>query len=150
MIALLAPVLAVLAVTWLGLLVAAPHLPLSAAGPLYLFGSFICHQIAERSFHIDGAQLPVCARCVGIYAGAAAGAVAATVGRPRRFRNAALVVALAAVPTVLTLVVEWAGVWVPSNVARALAGAIFGIILAVVIMDATRSAMPGVAAPTLD
>lgn len=150
MIALLAPVLAVLAVTWLGLLVAAPHLPLSAAGPLYLFGSFICHQIAERSFHIDGAQLPVCARCLGIYAGAAAGVVAAILGRPGRFRNAALVMALAAVPTALTLVVEWTGVWVPSNVARALAGAIFGIILAVVIMDATRSAMPGVAAPTLD
>ena len=39
----------------------------------YAAGSIVCHQIPERSFHIAGVQLPVCARCTGLYAGALAG-----------------------------------------------------------------------------
>src|ERR671913_225429 len=36
-----------------------------------LYGVFhaVCHQIAERSFHVDGHALAVCSRCTGIYAG---------------------------------------------------------------------------------
>ena len=41
---------------------------------IYAAGSLICHQRPERSFHLLGAQLPVCARCMGIYAGAAVAA----------------------------------------------------------------------------
>src|SRR6185295_1848536 len=36
---------------------------------VYAVGSVICHQLPERSFHLWAAQLPVCARCTGIYAG---------------------------------------------------------------------------------
>ena len=41
----------------------------------YHAGSLVCHQLPERSFHIGGVQMPVCARCVGLYAGAALGAL---------------------------------------------------------------------------
>lgn len=30
---------------------------------------FNCHQLPERSFHIHGVQLPLCARCTGILIG---------------------------------------------------------------------------------
>lgn len=34
------------------------------------FGHYMgCHQIAERSFFIKGCQMPVCARCTGLYIG---------------------------------------------------------------------------------
>ena len=36
-------------------------------------GALVCHQIAERSFEIDGQTLPLCARCTGVYAGFALG-----------------------------------------------------------------------------
>jgi uncharacterized membrane protein len=42
---------------------------------VYGFGSAICHQRADRSFHLLAVQLPVCARCTGLYAGAAAAAL---------------------------------------------------------------------------
>ena len=150
MISLVAPALAVLAVTWLGVLVVAPYLPVSVAGPLYVFGSFICHQLADRSFHFGAVQLPVCARCIGIYGGAAIGAVAALRVPLAGCCQARLVIALAAVPTALTLILEWAGAWFPSNAARALAGATLGLALAHVIVDATRPAGPRTASPTLD
>ena len=38
---------------------------------VYAIGSLVCHQLPERSFHLWSAQMPVCARCTGIYAGAA-------------------------------------------------------------------------------
>lgn len=36
---------------------------------LYKIGHAICHQIPERSFFVYGKQLPLCARCTGIYLG---------------------------------------------------------------------------------
>jgi uncharacterized membrane protein len=47
--------------------------PWTVLGKTRLVGYAICHQIPERSFHIDGHQLPLCARCTGIYLGALAG-----------------------------------------------------------------------------
>jgi len=45
-----------------------------AAVMLTLFFSPICHQDPTRSFWLLGAPIAVCARCLGIYLGAAAGA----------------------------------------------------------------------------
>ena len=39
-------------------------------GTMNVFGKvFHCHQLSERSFHIGGFQLPLCARCTGIFFG---------------------------------------------------------------------------------
>src|SRR3954451_16842570 len=48
---------------------------------VYSAGRIICHQLPVRSFHLWGAALPVCARCTGIYAGAAAVALAVLLAR---------------------------------------------------------------------
>src|ERR1041385_8256533 len=67
--------LAGLAVTafWVVLIVGAPLAKagglISISSPLYHFFSFICHQIPERSLHIEGEQLAVCSRCFGVYFG---------------------------------------------------------------------------------
>src|SRR4051812_10677721 len=47
---------------------------LSAA--VYFSAGLLCHQRPERSFYLWGTQFPVCARCAGIYAGAALGVIA--------------------------------------------------------------------------
>lgn len=36
---------------------------------IFWIGSSLCHQLPERSFHWNGKQLPVCARCTGLRVG---------------------------------------------------------------------------------
>jgi uncharacterized membrane protein len=88
--------------------------------------------MSERSFHLAGAQLPVCARCVGIYAGFAVGLLLPF----SRLREVRTIVAVGALPTVVTVMAEWAGLWQTSNVVRAIAGAALGIALGLVISGA--------------
>ena len=61
------------ALVWLGVICAAPWLAArhDYTSALLIYGSFsaICHQLPERSFHLLGYPLAVCARCTGIYAG---------------------------------------------------------------------------------
>ena len=47
--------------------------PWTVLGKANLVGYALCHQIPERSLHIAGQQLPLCARCTGIYMGALTG-----------------------------------------------------------------------------
>ena len=36
---------------------------------IYIFGDLWCHQRSDRSLFINGNQMPVCARCLGIFLG---------------------------------------------------------------------------------
>jgi len=115
------------ALLWAVALLLAP-LALHAGGPssvaalmLYEIASQICHQRPERSFHLAGVQLPVCARCIGLYVSGAAAALAASPGRggvgaPVTTRNLLL---LAAVPTAATVAIELAGFAHTTNIVRA-------------------------------
>jgi len=55
--------------------------PLAAA--VYWLGDLNCHQIADRSFFLNGNELPFCARDLGIFAGLVLGMLIALVIRPR-------------------------------------------------------------------
>jgi uncharacterized membrane protein len=95
---------------------------------VYALGSVICHQLPERSFHLWAAQLPVCARCTGIYAGAAVAVIVASVARgfQPRGRGPRTILFAAALPTLATLVYEWTTGHMPANAIRAAAGAPLG------------------------
>ena len=115
------------------------------SGAIYAAGSLICHQRPERSFHVNGAQLPVCARCMGLYVGGLLGvfvwAWIAGVGstpalRVRaftastRFRTLLIV---AAIPTVFSLATALAGLWDPGNARRAVLALPLGLVIGVVV-----------------
>lgn len=52
-------------------------------GKIDAIGYAVCHQLAERSFHVDGQRLPLCARCSGMYLGAVLGIAYLTLTQPR-------------------------------------------------------------------
>ena len=142
----LAGVFLIVAVVWAVSLIAAPYLTthhsaqrssLRTAALVYVLGSIVCHQLPARSFHTWGVQLPVCTRCVGLYASAPFGAALALVwgtGRSRRVRfpmadatwlRAVLVVA--ALPTLVTWAGEWAGLMEVPGWIRTAAAAPLGV-----------------------
>ena len=85
------------------------------ASVVYLAGSRICHQRPERSFHTHNVAWPVCARCSGLYLAAPFGALALFARRRQPYVQ---IIALAAIPTALTLLWEWGGMGTPSNIIR--------------------------------
>ncbi len=136
-----------LTVTWLAMLVTVPFAMAHEIGGRpatvlsagsYLAGGLICHQRPARSFRLWGVQMPVCARCAGLYGGAALGAVVAGAwasGRrragqiqrdshrgPRGVERASTlrwVVVATAVPTGASVVMETLGIVEGSTVIRA-------------------------------
>ena len=147
--------LAAAASLWAATLVAAPYAvkheaPESAAflaaSGVYFAGGFVCHQRAARSFHLWGTQLPVCARCAGLYAGAPAGLLLALLllpapgrrGRrftPEELRALRRLLIAAAVPTALTVAVE-----VP-NALRAISAVPLGLAVAWIAARAAREVL---------
>ena len=128
------------AVMWLMLILMSPVA--LASGRLstltlavYHAGSLVCHQRPERSFHLAGAQLPVCARCFGLYLSGAVGLVVAS--RRRGSISGAtsrLLLAMAALPIAATVALEWLGLIHTTNIVRMLTGLPLGFAAAVVIV----------------
>ena len=102
---------------------------------VYAAGSLICHQLPDRSFFLDGRQLPLCARCTGLYLAGAAGGLGWYVWKAargwRRFnvppRVALAIVIGAALPTALSYFTGISGIWDGSNLTRALLAVPLGL-----------------------
>jgi uncharacterized membrane protein len=127
----LAASLTIAGVLWAVILVATPVAASSApalSASVYAAASRICHQRPERSFDISGMQMPVCARCAGLYLTGALGALVGW-GFSRRVetRRRQLLLLVAAAPTAVTWTLEFFGVMAFSNTARALAALPLGL-----------------------
>jgi len=93
-----------------------------AALAIFLFFSPVCHQDPARSFWLLGAPVAVCARCLGIYLGAAAGA---WIPAPRRMLLSGLALFAALnLADVLTEAAAWHGNW---KLTRLILGALLGL-----------------------
>ena len=147
--------------------------PPSLVGKVDAIGYAYCHRIPERSFHIGSYQLPLCARCSGMYLGAVTGLVFQSIlgwkrGKaPRWGIIAVLVVFVAAfgidgVNSYLYLLKQIRpgflpqipNVYVPNNTLRLLTGSGMGLGIAAMLFpafnqsiwtdyDDTRSGLPG-------
>jgi uncharacterized membrane protein len=128
------------AVAWLTMILAAPLALSRARGPLftlavYQAGALVCHQRPERSFHLAGMQLPVCARCFGLYLSGAVGlTVAARSRRALSARAVRALLAAGAIPIVTTVALEWLGTIETSNVQRMLTALPLGFAAGIVIV----------------
>jgi multisubunit Na+/H+ antiporter MnhB subunit len=134
-----------------------PLAPFAAHGPhdsallsgviysVYAIGGIICHQMPARSFHLWATPMPVCARCTGIYLGAAVTvalslalrrgpSVSGAGGRPGR-SAARIALGCGVIPTLATLIYEWTTGDTPANWIRALAGVPIGAAVAWIIRE---------------
>jgi len=101
---------------------------------IYAIGGAVCHQLEPRSFHLWGHQMPVCARCTGIYAGAALGAVLAAF-RPRAVRlSPRWMAAVGTAPIALSVLAEWTTGVATSNGLRCATGIVAGLATAWVLV----------------
>ena len=91
--------LTIAASAWAALIVLAPLWDAVPASPghgmratvaaiVRLAGAEVCHQRADRSFHLRGRPLAVCGRCTGLYLSAALGLLLSTAPRRRPTRPA--------------------------------------------------------------
>jgi uncharacterized membrane protein len=145
--------------TWMAALVLAPltitdgrsSRSAVAAGLLvYMVGGTVCHQHPVRSVHLRGAPMPVCARCTGLYGGAAIGIAAAVLTAHRRrwcpLRRVGLesldtwriALVAAAMPTAVTFTLEKVGGIPITNGARLAAGVILGATVGWVVASSLR------------
>ena len=125
---------------WVTMILTAPLALARARVPVvtlavYQAGSLVCHQRPERSFHLAGMPLPVCARCVGLSRSGAVGLTLASRRRRALSAHAArLFLVLAALPITATVALEWLGAIQTSNIQRLLTALPLGFAAAVVIV----------------
>ena len=122
-----------------GLLVLIVGAPLLKAGgasasaeAVYRMFALACHQMDERSFHLMGFKLAVCARCFGLYAGALAGALLYPLTRPltRRDLPARGWLIAAGVPTLIDFALGFFHVWENTHASRFLTASLLGVVVA--------------------
>ncbi len=144
-IAILALALGVLTVWW-------RFTPPGLWGKAEAIGYAVCHRLSERSFHVDDHQLPLCARCSGMYLGAVIGLLYQFWRAPRRgamphwsvfvvLGVLALAFAVDGINSYLTLArgsypvaLSWfRNLYLPNNTLRLLTGSGLGLGLAAIV-----------------
>ncbi len=120
-----------------------------AAGGLYALYGQICHQMGDRSLHIEGHPVAVCARCLSVYCGFLIGAaiillVPARMNSPRDIR---LLAVAALLPMLVDVASGIAGLSSPSMLSRFLTGGWFGFLSAFFLVPVAIGAMRELLSP---
>ncbi len=137
---------------WVLAIVAAPLMAPSpilrpASGLIYSIGSGVCHQNPDRSFHLWGQPLAVCARCTFIYLGVLLSSAAFPLLRVRGPPKVRYLL-VAASPLVLDAGTQLVGLRESSNTIRAMTGLLFGLVLALYIAPEAENTFSDIASRT--
>jgi uncharacterized membrane protein len=131
---------AVFVLVWMGMIVGAPlawaHGYDAISHVIYKAFSPLCHQMPERSFHLEGHALAVCSRCTGIYAGFASGIILYPLLRSlkRTDAPARIWLLLACVPVSIDWALGFLNIWDNTQLSRVLTGGVLGFVAALYIV----------------
>jgi uncharacterized membrane protein len=124
----------------LGLIISAPlaqaHNHPQFASAIYRAFSFVCHQLPERSFHLDDHQFAVCSRCTGLYSGFALATLCYPLTRSltRTDAPSRLWLLLAVVPLAIDFSLGYFDLWANTQLTRFSTGALLGAVAVFYIM----------------
>lgn len=123
-------------------------------------GYAVCHRISERSFHIGDRQLPLCARCSGMYLGAMIGLTYQVIASRRRQNFPPWSVSIPLILFVLAFAIDGANsylyllktiapgvlsqvpnLYIPNNILRLFTGSGMGLGLAAILYPAFNQTM---------
>ena len=107
-----------------------PFVPAGARDVLMQVFSKFCHQIPARSPRVDGVQLAVCHRCLGIYAALPLATLLFLALQPWQetlWRTARWIIPLSLLPLGIDWLLDVSGWWTNTPLSRLLTGAIFGV-----------------------
>ena len=100
---------------------------------VYSAGDRLCHQKAERSFFINGNEMPFCSRCTAIWLGLAIGLgfiILYTIQLNEKFL---FVIIIGIVPIGIDGVGQLLGFWESTNLIRLITGLMAGIVCGIAI-----------------
>lgn len=113
-----------------------------------LLGSFICHQMPERTLRAGALLLPVCARDMGIYTGIFVAALFITMSgrlKAQKPPSIAMVITmcLLMLPMILDGMLSYCGIIETSNAARLFTGLFFGLPIPFLLVPAAHFSING-------
>ncbi|MDD1770292.1 MAG: DUF2085 domain-containing protein [Methanomassiliicoccales archaeon] len=100
------------------------------AAAIYWFGDGNCHQVAARSYYLNGNEMPFCSRDIGVFVGLAAGMGLVLVARPKA---RILIPLLGLVPIAIDGGLQLLTSYESSNVLRLATGLLAGVSVALLI-----------------
>lgn len=97
-------------------------------------GSLVCHQISERTLHVVGYSLPLCARCTGIYSGFLLGIIyQMIIGGRKNSRLPPMKILLTSAGFIILLIIDGLnsrlGLWKSTNYIGLLCGSSISLFL---------------------
>lgn len=100
---------------------------------VYSIGDGLCHQRAERSFFINGNQMPFCSRCTAIWLGFAVGLGLMIFLKIELTEKFLLLILLGIIPIGIDGVGQQIGLWESTNIIRVTTGLLTGIVCGVTV-----------------
>ncbi len=127
-----------------------PPVFLSAGGEWSIVGSAlyrpfhtVCHQLADRSFHILGEPLAVCIRCTSIYFGFLLGTILYVPAMSFRisFSDHRAILLWSVVPMCVDVILDATGLHASTPATRLITGSLFGLIVPFSIIPTAQAAV---------
>jgi uncharacterized membrane protein len=100
---------------------------------VYSAGDRLCHQKAERSFFVNGNQMPFCSRCTAIWLGLAFGLGFMVFYRVKLNERFVVAILLGLVPIGIDGIGQLLGFWESTNVIRVITGLLIGVLCGIAI-----------------
>ncbi len=100
---------------------------------IYSCGDRLCHQKAERSFFINGNQMPFCSRCTAIWLGLAIGLGFIVFYKIKLDEKFLFFIIIGIVPIGIDGVGQFFGLWESTNIIRLITGLLIGIVCGIAI-----------------